>query len=325
MLSLSTEPSERQGGRRGITLLSGFLGSGKTTLLRAALDPPASGTKPMVVLNDIAASFADGRFLTDARQDVVVVSGGCVCCTRRDVLVDVLKSDLDHVPAGSPDVRHVIIETSGLSDPGPIAFAVATDPVLRHHYALVHTCVALDVLDGLRMLEQQEVARRQLMAADEVIVTKADLADARVVDAVCARAHTLNPSAAITVTALGRRVRQIPAKTSPAVREPAADSRPHLHGIATVEFAADVPLDWQAFSVWLSLLVHRHGAKVLRVKGALEVEGVGHVSINAVRDVVYPPEHLAPSAEPGSRFVCIVQGIAPDVLRRSFSTLVAAK
>lgn len=325
MLSLGKAPGERLSGRRGITLLSGFLGSGKTTLLRSVLDPSASSVKPMVILNDIAASFADSLLLATEQLDAMVVSGGCVCCTRRDVLIDVLKSHLDHVPAGSPAARHVVIETSGLSDPGPIAFAVATDPVLKHHYALVRTCVTLDVLDGLRDLEQQEVARRQLMAADEVIVTKADLAGTEAVDAACAHVHMLNPSAAITVTAQGRSVREIPAKTSLVASERVVDRRQHLDGIATVEFTADTPLDWQAFSVWLSLLVHRHGDKLLRVKGALEVEGVGHVSINAVRDVVYPPEHVAPTAEPGSRLVCIVQGIAPEVLRRSFYTLVVAK
>ena len=322
---LTREPETREPAatRRGVTILSGFLGSGKTTLLRSALVEADGRTTPVVVLNDVASGFADDLLLHTGHRAPVVISDGCVCCSRLDALVDVLARQLDEEPAGSASARHVVIETSGLSDPGPIALAIASHPMLRHHYEVTRTCVTIDALHGLQTVEEQEVAFRQLLAADEVIVTKADLAEPRDVDRVCDRVRGLNPAADVTVAAQGQRIRTLPATgegvTDSRVRRPG--SRPH--DVATVEFTAAAPLDWQAFSIWLSLLLHRHGANVLRIKGSLEVDGVGHVSLNAVRHVVHPPEHVEPTARPGSRLVFIVQGIDPDRLRRSFEAFVA--
>jgi len=288
--------------RREVTLLSGFLGSGKTTLLRAEL-ARAGADAPSLILNDFADTPVDDILLANSSGHPSVILGGCACCTRRADLAMVLRALLDVEQRGDPATRRsVVIETSGLSDPGPIAFTLANDPVLRHHYALARVCVAVDAIAGLRTLERHEVAVRQLMAADQVLVTKTDLVDPSDVDDLVARLQVLNPSAEVAVTARGDLVRLVHALSSTQVKPACAQDRGvgHALDVATLELITDLPLDWQAFSVWLTALLHAHGPDILRVKGVLDVDQVGAVAINGVQHIVHQPEHLAQPVRPGT-------------------------
>jgi len=313
-------------GRRAVTLLSGFLGSGKTTLLRRELDA-ADGRPPAVVVNDFGATMVDDVLLSTEGQAPVVISGGCACCTRRDDLAEALAGLLDAEQRGrAPRREHVVIETSGLSDPGPIAFTIANDPVLKHHYALARVCVTVDAVTGVEAAEHHEVALRQLLAADDVLVTKADLVAPDRVEELIRWVHRLNPSATVGVTAQGELLREERPTAAGGNRPhpvPAASDAAHTAGISTLELSTDEPLDWQAFSVWLSLLLHRHGADVLRVKGVLDVRGAGPVALHGVQHVVHRPEHLTGPVPPGSRLVVIVRGLDPVLLERSFRAFLA--
>lgn len=326
-LPAATELARARQGRRGVTLLSGFLGSGKTTLLRRELDR-AGDHAPAVILNDFGRTMVDDVLLSVDGQRPVVLPGGCACCTRRDDLAQALAGLLDAEQRGSAPRRdHVVIETSGLSDPGPIAFTVANDPVLKHHYALARVCVTVDSLTGLGSIEHHEVAMRQLLAADDVLVTKADLVEPEHVEDLVRRLRELNPSATVSVTASGELLRT-EAPSGTAFSKPSAQHHAdaaHTSAISTLELVTDEPLDWQAFSVWLSLLLHRHGPKVLRVKGVLDVRDVGPVALNGVQHVVHRPEHLTGPVPPGTRLVFIVRDIDTELLERSFHAFLAIK
>lgn len=317
------EPGAAVGGRRGVVLLSGFLGSGKTTLLRAELERTGADG-PTVVVNDFSHTAVDDVLLGEGRDAPTVISGGCACCSRREELAAVLRQMLDAEHRGTkPAARHVVVETSGLSDPGPIAFTLADDPVLRHHYELTRICVTVDALTGLADLEEHDVARRQLLAADHLLVTKSDLVAAHALEDLVARLQQLNPTAKIAVTAKGepvgrQHVPDAPARPATALARPLA---PHLEEVRTLELLTPAALDWQAFTVWLTLLLHRHGPRVLRVKGVLDVEGVGAVSVNGVQHVLHEPQHLSGSVPAGSRLVLILRGLNPDVVERSFFVL----
>lgn len=316
-------PRLGSGRRRGVTLLSGFLGSGKTTLLRAELR--RSGPDgPTVLLNDFGATAVDDVLLVEGGTAPVVITGGCVCCTRREELASALRQLLDAEHRGTRHASdHVVLETSGLSDPGPIAFTLADDPVLRHHYELVSTCVTVDALTGLSSLERHEIARRQLLVADELVVTKADLVDEDTVGRLVRRLRESNASARISVTAGGELLRHVPGSAVPTLPRRNGLVKPtgHLDDVRTLELVTSAPLDWQVFTVWLTLLLHRYGPDVLRVKGVLDVRGVGHVGINGVQHVVHEPEHITGSVPAGTRLVLVLRGLDPQRVEQSFLVL----
>jgi G3E family GTPase len=333
----SPEAASGTASRRAVTVLSGFLGSGKTTLLRGELDR-AGDRAPAVILNDFGGTMVDDALLSGADDAPIVISGGCACCTRREDLAEALAGLLDAEQRGvAPRRDHVVIETSGLSDPGPIAFTIANDPVLKHHYALARVCVTVDAVAGAGAAAQHEVALRQLLAADDVLITKADLVEPADIEALLRWVHELNPSARVDVTAQGEVLRTVPPAEVRAPRDralptggdralptggdralPTGGDGAHLSGISTLELTTDDPLDWQAFAVWLSALLHAHGPDVLRVKGVLDVRGVGPVALNAVQHVVHRPEHLTRPMPPGSRLVVIARGLDTELLERSF-------
>lgn len=314
----TTEELSDVSGPRRVTVLSGFLGSGKSTLLRTQLRR-SGPLAPDVIVNDFAATTVDRVTSPRGQGSETMLAGGCVCCTRRDDLAEALR-DLVDVEAEPYRRRDVVIETSGLSDPGPVAFTVAHDPMLKHHFVLAEVCVTVDAVAGLSNLSSHAVAQRQLLAADRVFVTKADLVEPDQADALVAHLHRLNPSATVVVTASGEPLATFPPVSSADALVPAPpSSSTHTEGVATLELQTDRSLDWQAFSVWLSLLLHEHGPSVLRVKGVLDVEGVGQVALNAVQHVVHRPEHLSGHATTGTRLVVIAQGLDMAAVRRSFN------
>lgn len=309
------------GRRRPVTLLSGFLGSGKTTLLRRELDR-AGDRAPAVVVNDFGATRIDDALLAHHGYRPVVLAGGCACCTRREDLAKALATLLEDEQRCLAPRREVVIETSGLSDPGPIAFTIANDPVLKHHYALARVCVTVDALTGLASIQRHPVALRQLLAADDLFVTKADLASAEQVEDVVRRLRAINPAASVSVTSEGELQRTEQPRQDDA-GQPRMRSLPgeaHIEGISTVELATEEPLDWQAFAIWLSLLVHRRGPDVLRVKAMLDVRGIGPVALHGVQHIIHRPEHLPGAAPRLSRVVLVVRDIDTALLELSFRT-----
>lgn len=323
---VAAAPSE-DSARRQVTLLSGFLGSGKTTLLRAEL-AHVGAEAPSVVLNDFAATAVDDTLLDAGRDGPTVILGGCACCTRRDDLAAALMQLLDAEQRGDGAHRkRVVIETSGLSDPDPIAFTIANHPVLQHHYSLTRVCVTVDAMNGAHTLEHHEVALRQLLAADEIFVTKADLAAPEDLSRIVGRLQQMNPSAKLSVTAHGDVLNVLPPSlATPAHVSPRqATGSSHIANISTLELVTDEALDWQAFSVWLSLLLHEHGPDILRVKGILDVANIGPIAINGVQHVVHRPEHVVHPVPPGTRLVIIARGIDAQSLDRSFRAFVGTR
>ncbi|ETW96163.1 CobW family GTP-binding protein [Candidatus Entotheonella palauensis] len=313
--------------KRPIIVVTGFLGSGKTTLLRHVLSAPsAQGTA--VLVNEFGEVGLDHHLVRQLDEQTILLNNGCVCCSVRDDLVQALSSLLDQDQRGAISrIDRVVVETTGLADPAPILFTIGTDPMLRHHFRAGRVVVTVDAMNGQRHLDRHAVSLKQVAVADDIVVTKTDLAPPETVSALVARLRTLNPAAQLTTAVLGEvapelilapRHRHLSAGQRIAEATAPTDGQ-HVDGTRSVSLTFEQPLDWAAFSVWLSMLLYAHGEDVLRVKGLLNVGEAGPVVLNGVQHIIHAPEHLPewPDTDRRSHLIFILQGIEPQQIVQS--------
>lgn len=318
------------GGRDRLTpvfLLTGFLGSGKTTLLqRIVVDPAFAGAA--VLINEFGEVGLDHHLLERIDETTVLMKSGCVCCTVRGELAEALV-DLDARRASGaiPAFDRVIIETSGLADPYPALSTLRAHPVLVHHFRLGATVTTVDAVNGGRLLGERLEAVRQVAAADILVLTKTDVCGEREAAALVESLAALNPTAPPRVGAEG--IAEAMASTESRQRGWAVTCAPLSHhaesGVRTLCLTVNEGIDWTAFGLWLSMLLNRHGERIYRVKGILNVEGEPRpVALHGVGRLVHPPIHLSawPDQERASRLVFIFEGLEPAAIERSFDIFV---
>jgi G3E family GTPase len=323
-----------------VTLVTGFLGSGKTTLLQRLLREPAFADTA-VLINELGEIALDHHLLERIDETMVVLKSGCVCCTIRGELAAAIRELHEKREAGRvPPFRRLVIESTGLADPFPILSTVRADPVLRHHFRLDNIITTVDAVNGMQQLDAYPESVKQAAVAGRLIFTKTDLAPDEAVAALAARLRRLNPAAplddataGINATVLlsgdpldGEGLRDLVPE-----RLGHAHAAPHHDDIRAIALTVDEPIDWAMFGVWLTMLLHRHGAAVLRVKGILNVAGADTpVALHGVQHLIHAPRHLDawPDTDRRSRLVFIVKGLAPDAIERSlhrFCGLAAAQ
>lgn len=310
------------GGRIPVLIVSGFLGSGKTSLLRHMLTGAADTA---VIVNEFGAVGLDHELLRASEERVELLGGGCACCTRRADLVEALRELLDARDRGAQRLSRVVIETSGLADPAPIVFTITNDPMLRHHFDVERLIVTVDALNWAEQITTHPEAYKQVLVADELVITKTDLVATEASASAAAALRALNPAATIR-TAVHGVLDPAPVKFAsgaevlPKAVSAGASGTAHADDVSSLTLRACGPVDWLGFAVWLSMLLHARGAAVLRVKGLLELDDGTLVSVNGVQHVVHMPEHLERSAVPevASNIVFITRGIEIERLRESF-------
>jgi G3E family GTPase len=328
-----------------VNVLTGFLGSGKTTLLQRLLRSPRL-SRTAVLINEFGEVGLDHLLVQQVDEAVVLLESGCICCTIRGDLNAALRGLLDRSERGEiPRFDRVVIETTGLADPGPILYTLLNEPVLQHHFRLGNVVTTVDALNAALHLSKNPEGIKQVAAADRLLVTKTDLTEPGQVAAVRAVLAQINPSAdvrdaladALDVDLLldlrpPQRTDAGTAFTAVMADEAARDTlralRRHSEHVASFSLVLDQPLDWTAFGVWLSLLLNRHGDDVLRVKGILQVQGSdAPVFMNAVQHIVHPPQHLErwPTEDHRSRIVFITRGLDHARLRRSLEAFCGLK
>ena len=321
-----------------VNVLTGALGSGKTTLLKALLRAPRL-TGTMVLVNELGEIGIDHHLVEHASESTLLLENGCLCCAMRDDLKTALKDLHSRRDRGEiPRYERVVVETTGIADPVPIAYTLLAEPVLQHHYRLGNVVTVVDAVNIPAQLDRFTESVRQVALADRLVVSKLDLAGPGAMEALLPRLTALNPAAPIMaadapdldpvdllITDIHDRQsksrdveRWMHATNDAAVAHGGHDSHPDA--ITACCFTFDTVLDWTAFGVWMSMLLHRHGDRVLRMKGLLNVAGVpGPVLINGVQHLVHPPAHLDrwPDEDRCSRVVVISNGLGREEIERS--------
>ncbi len=180
-----------------VTLVTGFLGSGKTTLINAGLKSPDLA-KTVVVVNEFGAVGLDHQLYTSSNDAVVVLENGCLCCTVKSDLIATMNSLYhDRARGDLPNFNNVVIETTGLAEPGPVIQAFLSEPTLDGLYRIVNVVTMVDAVNWAMTAEKYDEALRQVALADDVLISKLDLMDDDAYAGLSAQLQAINPAAKI--------------------------------------------------------------------------------------------------------------------------------
>ncbi|MGK9168089.1 GTP-binding protein [Inquilinus limosus] len=305
-------------GRLRLTVLGGFLGAGKTTWLRHQLHVGLY-RDAAVIVNEAAETPVDDALLGRSRS-LAVLAGGCACCTARGDLVRLLRQICDErtrAVSREQYLQRIVLETSGLADPGPIVEAIRSDPVLVHHIVVNEIVVLVDALHALSQLRSDRLGRRQIEMADRLVVAKADMVGKEALARLVATLRHLNPGARLCGAVEGAPFALPAAEGVEPERLPGLDGGAELPAIFPARLTIDGAVDWTVFTVWLSALLHARGDDVLRVKGVVRTPA-GRLLLQSVRRVVQAPEILPEQPDREDDAVVIIgRGYRAADLRRS--------
>jgi G3E family GTPase len=315
-----------RGARIPVTIVTGFLGAGKTTLVGRFLSTP-EGRGTAVVVNEFGAVGIDDALLRASTDEVTLLGNGCLCCTTRtDLQVTLRALVADRETGKLPRFERIVIETSGLADPGPILQTFATDRALGGEFFVEVAVAVIDASNGLATLGWCAEARKQAILADTLVISKTDLCAPEATAQLRDRLAELNPRAAIHIAIDGALDPHclIEASTSaPQSHAGLVAEAGHSDGISSFVLRETAPLAWQPFERTMETLIALRGSDLLRVKGFLNVAGCGGpVLVQIVQHLAHPPLELAawPTADHTSRLVFITR----DITQEQVSSLLRA-
>ena len=336
------------------TILTGFLGAGKTTLLNRILRED-HGMKIAVIENEFGQENIDNDILVqDSSEQIIEMNNGCICCTVRGDLIVALSSLAQKRAAGELDFDRIIIETTGLANPGPVAQTFFVDEEVGAYYMLDAVLTVVDARHAMAQLDEHEEAQRQVGFADRLLISKTDLVDPVALETLKARLKRINPRAPLSHADFGRvpiaevldikgfnlndKLEIDPAFLSAdeAPSDPHHHAHEHVHteacdhsndhhhshhsdDIAAFVFKSARPFDPARLDEFLGSLVQVFGPRMLRYKGILLMEG-------ADRKVVFQGVHQmmgsdlgakwGENEERGSKMVFIGKNLPKDVFIR---------
>jgi len=310
-----------------VTLLTGYLGAGKTTLLNRILSEN-HGKKYAVVVNEFGEEGIDNDLVIGADEEVFEMNNGCICCTVRGDLIRILSGLLER----AENFDGILIETTGLADPGPVIQTFFVDDDLRGRVVLDQVVTLVDCLHFLDKVEESHEAEEQVAFADLIILNKTDLVSPAQLAALRAKVIELNAQARILETkqsnaaldeVLGRGAFDLNRllEIEPGLLEEDPEDHEHDETVTSFSFTADGPLDAKRFSAWMRQVVKEHGTKIFRSKGIMNFE-------DADKRYVFQGVHMvmdsqwgdawAPGEARNSRLVFIGRGLDQASLRKGF-------
>jgi len=287
-----------------VTILTGFLGSGKTTLLNRILTEQ-HGHKIAVIENEFGEEGIDNDLLLQNREEQIVeMNNGCICCTVRGDLVRILGDLRERRESGESTFERVIIETTGLADPGPVAQTFFIDDAIAEYYLLDAVITVVDAKHGPTTLDEHKVAAEQVGFADRILMSKVDLVTEAERDALAQRLARINPRAPIKPVHFGdapiAEILDIRGFNLNAVLEIdpnflTSDDHDHDEAVGSFVFKTDRPFDATKLEDFLGGLVQVYGQDMLRYKGVLFVKG-------SERQTVFQGVHMMMGADLGRRW-----------------------
>jgi G3E family GTPase len=316
------------------TILTGFLGAGKTTLLNRILQEP-HGHKIAVIENEFGEENIDNEILLhDGSEQIIEMNNGCICCTVRGDLITALSSLARKRNNGELQFDRVVIETTGLANPGPVAQTFFMDEEVGTHYMLDAVLTVVDARHAMQQLDEHEEAQRQVGFADRILLSKTDLVTPAERELLVARLNRINPRAPIGTAEFGRApieelldlrgfnlnekleidpdfllaeaagAPEAAHAHGPECDDHCADDHAHHHDhhhahhsddIAAFVFRSDRPFDVARLDNFLGSLVQVYGPRMLRYKGVLWMDG-------GERKVVFQGVHQIMGSDLGSKW-----------------------
>ncbi|WP_075214448.1 CobW family GTP-binding protein [Mongoliimonas terrestris] len=313
-----------------VTVLTGYLGAGKTTLLNRILTE-THGKRYAVIVDEFGEVGIDNDLVVDADEEIFEMNNGCICCTVRGDLIRIIEGLMKRKGA----FDGILIETTGLADPAPVAQTFFVDEDVRRNTRLDAIVTVVDARHLLQELDEAHEAQEQIAFADTLILNKTDLVSADDLAAVRARIRAINPTATIRETTrcdvpldavLGRgafsldRILEV---------EPEFLTEEHAHAhddhVTSLSLTSDAPLDPDVFLPWMQEVAAKLGTDILRMKGIIAFQNDPDRFVIQGVHMLLEGDHQRPwkDGEPRvSRLVFIGRDLPKDVLADGFAKAV---
>ncbi|MEZ6023780.1 MAG: GTP-binding protein [Hyphomonadaceae bacterium] len=297
-----------------VFLFTGFLGSGKTTVL-ARLMRRADLADTAVIVNEFGEVGLDHQLVAQGEEEsVVLLENGCLCCAVGDSLGETLtdlyyRREREEIPRFS----RVVIETTGMADPGPILRTLIADRVMMRRFRVAALVTMVDGVFGAAQVARHREAQQQVAMADRIVVTKSDVASNEALGATEGAARELNPRAEMFRASNGdiEPAALLASADAERVALP-QDGHAHSHSgaIETVFLSIPAPIDWAQYAGIVRMLQDLLGARLLRAKGLVRIAGEeGLQVIQGVQHMFAPPFALGRDAGERTGLVLIGEGL----------------
>jgi G3E family GTPase len=331
-----------------VSLITGFLGSGKTTLLRSLISQPGMANSALII-NEFGEVGLDHLLVESSFDNILMLDNGCMCCSIRGDLVDTIGDLFAKEEAGEiPAFSRILIETTGLADPGPIVRDLAEAISLRGRCSLRRVIVTIDGVLGPAQLRDTPEVGAQIAQADLCLITKADIAGRNEVNVLLADLRSISPALDIRTVSHGAIDAAIvfaendPLGAPQRVAAAHHDDHTHSHdknlhdssghhrhsGVESWSLRLDRPLAWERLRDWMAMVYSLRAAHILRMKGVFWLtESENPVVIHGVAGLLSAPTTLDrwPGGMRESQIVFITKGLSVTHLKASFASDVLAE
>lgn len=321
-----------------VTILTGFLGSGKTTLLNQLMQSKTD-ENVVIIINEFGDTGIDHELvLNNTDERIYQMNNGCMCCILRDDLAEMFSAILSAVAAKDITVNRIIIETSGLAEPSPIAQTIVRIPMLSEHLVVDSILTLVDAENALHQLRHYHESVEQIAFADRVLLSKTDQVDGLTSQLVRKAVREINPFIEIVDLDIDKvhyhdivgldlfdhsvgSVHGIEEGIDAMISQEHDHHDHHHSDIDAFSIVINEPLDERAAALWLNTLVTQYGMDLLRYKGILNIKGKSHQVIIQGINMAYRTDHGKQWGQNRqTKFVIIGKNLPESLIRDSLTS-----